>query len=266
MVSTRQSLRQAGQERDNLMRAFGTFHPFTKHMLTTLSVIGFSTLANLGASAEQGAGKAVVTPLTGSAWKTEIQPSATPKAVTLNDAQVTLVKKINDYLNSFADLQGTFLQTNPDRKRLKGRFYVSRPGKMRFDYARPSRLKIVSDGQYLSIEDYDLKTVDRYPLESTPFRILLRRDVDLFRDAHILGIAEEEERVTLHMVDKTGDTAGEIKLHFAAPDMILKEWVVTDPQGLDTRIEVGNLVTGKKQEARFFAPSKTIGFSNAFEN
>ena len=86
------------------------------------------------------------------------------------------------------DLKGTFVQTSADNKRLRGKFYVKRPGRFRFDYTSPSQLVILSDGQYLAIQDLDLKTDDRVALDQTPFRVLLRKDVDLLRDARILEV------------------------------------------------------------------------------
>jgi len=149
------------------------------------------------------------------------------------------------------------VQTDPNNDRTKGRFYVQRPGRLRFDYAPPSKLRIVADGQYLSIEDHDLNTVDKYPLDSTPFRMLLAADVNLFRDANIVNFARNKDLVALTLEDKTGESPGLIKLFFTLKDngktMEIKEWVITDPQGLDTRIELGNLVWGKEKTTEFFS-------------
>ncbi len=100
--------------------------------------------------------------------------AATSLASTLDDAGLAAVAEINDYFNTMDDLQGTFRQTDARDQKLKGKFFIKRPGKFRFAYGAPSRLVILSDGSLLSYEDYDLKSVDRYPLESTPFKILLR--------------------------------------------------------------------------------------------
>ena len=58
-------------------------------------------------------------------------------------------------------MQGSFLQTGADNRRMKGKFYLSRPGRFRFDYARPSRQIVVSDGRYLAIQDLDLNNEDQ---------------------------------------------------------------------------------------------------------
>ncbi len=82
------------------------------------------------------------------------------------------------------------MQTNADGKSMRGKLYFKRPGRFRFDYARPSRMVIISDGTQLAIQDSDVNSDDRIELDQTPFRVLLRQDVDLVRDARILEVQE----------------------------------------------------------------------------
>ncbi len=208
--------------------------------------------------------KPAVNAMTGSTWQAEVTPAEPETGSTALPAdQQELLEKINAYMQKFNDLKGQFIQTNPDNAVQKGVFYVLRPGRMRFDYARPSRLRIVSDGEYLSIEDHDLKTVNKYPLESTPFRMLLTENVDLQRDARILSLASSDNSATIKLSDKTGQSAGQIQLFFSMPEGELKEWVITDAQGLHTRIEISNLNYEKKLGKKLFAASK-IGLESVF--
>jgi len=223
---------------------------------------------------------AALSPLPGVAQQPQAGPAAAPKApgqnpvgvgpgwsakvdakgatgTTLDTAQVETVSKISGYFNGLIDLKGQFLQTGSDNKQLKGKFFVKRPGRFRFDYAAPSKLVIVSDGDILHIEDNELKTKDEYRLNDTPFRILLKKDVDLMRDAQIADLQEVSDLVTITLVDKTNDGSGKIKLFLTkSPSLELKEWVTTDAQGLDTRIEVSNLVKGEAVDANLFKGAK----------
>ena len=97
--------------------------------------------------------------------------------------QIDLIQKVTNYFNQMGDMKGTFVQISADDKRMRGKFYFKRPGQFRFEYNLPSRQVVVSDGKYLAIQDHDLKTDDRYGLDQTPFRVLLRKDVDLLKDA-----------------------------------------------------------------------------------
>ncbi len=227
-----------------------------------LFAVGSSASLRAADGVELSKEKPAVNAVTGSAWQAEVTPAEANEA-TLPEDQKVFIEKINAYMQKFNDLEGQFIQTNPDNAIQKGKFYVLRPGRMRFDYNRPSRMRIVSDGQYLSIEDHDLKTVNRYPLESTPFRMLLTKNVDLRRDARILALSNTDTSLSVTLADRTGQSAGQIQLFFSLPDIELKEWVITDAQGLHTRIEISNITFEKKLANSLFASSK-IGLDNVF--
>jgi outer membrane lipoprotein-sorting protein len=202
----------------------------------------------------------------GSAWKADIKDSANQSGVTLDLTQIEAIKKVDDYFNELLTMQGRFIQTtSADKKQTRGKFYVKKPGLFRFDYAPPSKLVILSDGSNLAIEDHDLKQVDRYPIDSTPFRLLLRKDVNLIRDARIMELQVADDLVILTIIDKAGDSSGAIKLFFVQkPAFELKEWVITDAQGVETRIEVAELekakpIDSKKFVATSFGAQPTTG-------
>jgi len=184
-------------------------------------------------------------------WNAEVANAA--GAIVLNDQQTELVKKVNGYFNALGDLKGDFIQTTQDQKAMKGKFMVKRPGRFRFDYARPSRQIIISDGEYLAIQDLDLNNEDRVSLDQTPFRLLLRKDVDLIRDAKIVELQESDDLIVLALRDKSPDAPGKIKLFLSTkPEVELKEWVTTDAQGLDTRVELSQLTKAEALDAKLF--------------
>jgi outer membrane lipoprotein-sorting protein len=184
----------------------------------------------------------------------------------LDDAQKALIAKVDGYFNALTDLRGTFQQTDPEQVQDRGKFYISRPGKIRFEYGAPSKLVILSNGKELSFEDYALNKADRYPLESTPFRILLADTVDVLRDAQVADLYEDQDLVSLTLFDREPENKGQIKLLFAktADVMQLREWVIANDGG-DTRVEIGDLVLGEKPDPKLFentdmelAKSKTL--------
>jgi outer membrane lipoprotein-sorting protein len=193
----------------------------------------------------------------GAAWQAAPQqaaPAAAPAAAptVLAESDQAIVAKINDYFNTMTDLQGDFIQTDPDSKQRQGKFYFQRPGKARFDYAAPSALRIISDGRNLVIEDRNLNTSERYPLDVTPFKLLLSEKVDLGADARIIAVEQGPDMYILTVEEKDSAGSGRIRLFMNKADMSLKEWIVTDAQGLDTRIEVSNLDPKQKIAENLF--------------
>jgi outer membrane lipoprotein-sorting protein len=188
----------------------------------------------------------------GAGWEAAVEAaqSATPL---IGLEQAKAVERINAYFNNITNLQGSFEQVDSTDKHSTGRFYVQRPGKVRFDYAPPSALRIVADGSHLAIEDSDLRTVEKYPIQSTPFRLLLSEAVDLARDARVVGVESQEGTLAITLEDKSGDAAGSIRLTFeSGAELQLKEWAITDAQGLTTRVTVNDVVSGRKVAADFF--------------
>lgn len=182
---------------------------------------------------------------------TKVEPNAA--AVTLDPKQVEAVQKVSAYFAELKNLKGSFVQTGADNKRMRGKFFVKPPGRFRFDYASPSKQVIISDGNLLAIQDHDLKNEDVIQLDQTPFRILLRKDVDLLRDARIGEVQEAEDVIILTLQDKSPDAPGKIKLFLVKkPQLELKEWVTTDAQGLDTRVEVSDLNRTDEIDAGLF--------------
>lgn len=170
--------------------------------------------------------------------------------------QLSLIQTVSTYFNLMGDMKGNFVQLSADNKRLRGKFYLRRPGQFRFEYNLPSKQIVLSDGKYLVIQDLDLKTDNRWGLDQTPFRVLLRNDVDLLRDARILEIGETEDRIILALQDKSPDTVGKIKLFLQkAPAVELREWITTDSQGLETRVELQEFSKAENLDPNLFVPS-----------
>ena len=189
----------------------------------------------------------------GSSWNAEVAPARSYEGIHLNQRQLELVDQVSAYFRELQTLKGRFVQTSADNKRMKGKFYVKRPGRFRFDYARPSRQIVISDGRYLAIQDLDLNNEDRVALNQTPFRLVLRSDVDLVRDARIIEVRESGDMIVVGLQDKDPDAPGQIRLFLTTkPHLELKQWVTKDAQGLDTRVEVSDLAKSVELDRDLF--------------
>src|SRR5258708_5610982 len=51
----------------------------------------------------------------------------------LNPEQRGIIDKVNGYLTATQVLSGKFVQVGPDGRRTQGNFYISKPGKVRFE-------------------------------------------------------------------------------------------------------------------------------------
>ena len=95
-------------------------------------------------------------------------PALAAKPIKLTSKQAASVDAISDYINSFKTIQGEFTQISPKGNLSRGVFYISRPGKMRFEYAPPNPYLIVADGKWLTIKNRAKEKGDQFPLSQTP--------------------------------------------------------------------------------------------------
>lgn len=179
---------------------------------------------------------------------------AKPGETTAFDAnQRALVDKVSNYLSGIRTLVGDFVQVGPDGSKTEGQIYLQKPGRVRFEYAPPSPIELVADGQSVVVRDRKLATQDLYPLGQTPLRFLLADRVDLLRDTNVIGVYSDNVFVTVIIEEK--QTLGgrhRLMLMFGAQDLQLKQWTVTDPQGYDTTVAVYNLDTTKRPDPALF--------------
>ncbi len=175
------------------------------------------------------------------------------RAATLDPKQRALVERINGYLTSVHTLIGDFVQVGPDGKRTEGKFYLQKPGRVRFEYNSPSPLELISDGQSVAIRDRRLATQDLLLLSQTPLRFLLSERLDLLKEGNLVNVFTDDVYVTAVLEEKqTLGGTHRLNLMFSAKDMQLKQWTVTDPQGYDTTVALYNLDSSKKPDPSLF--------------
>jgi outer membrane lipoprotein-sorting protein len=171
----------------------------------------------------------------------------------LTPEQRAIVDRVNNYLSSVQTLTGNFVQVGPDGGRTQGGFYISKPGRVRFEYDDPSPIELIADGSSVVVRDRRLATQDVYPLSQTPLRFLLAERVDLTKDTHVVSAYADDVFVTVVVEEKNGIVGtSRLMIMFSAKDMQLKQWTVTDPQGYDTTVAVYNLDTSKRPDPSLF--------------
>lgn len=169
--------------------------------------------------------------------------------------------KVNTYFNGIRTLVGNFTQLGPDGSKADGKFFLQKPGKVRFYYQRPSNTDIIADGKSLVVRDRKLSTQDVYPLNQTPLKFLLANNLDLSRDSKVVAVYEEPGLVSVALEEETtfGGKA-RVLIVFGTEDQKtfeLKQWTITDPQGLDTTVAVSELDTATRPDDKLFAVDYT---------
>ena len=178
-------------------------------------------------------------------------PAAAP--LELTPEQKAAVDSISDYLNSFKTLQGEFTQISPKGNTSQGVFYISKPGKMRFEYAPPNPYLIVADGTWLTVKNVKKEKGDQFPLSQTPLRLVLANKVDIANDTHVLDFQDQDGILSVTLEDKKNTLAnGQLTLVFDSVRQQLQQWVVIDGKGRRTSVSLENIEAGIKPDPKLF--------------
>jgi outer membrane lipoprotein-sorting protein len=182
-----------------------------------------------------------------------IVPGHTSTTANFDAKQRAMIDRVNAYLTSVQTMEGDFVQVGPDGSRSDGQFYLLKPGRIRFEYNPPNPVELIADGQSMLVRDRKLSTQDLYPLSQTPLRFLLADRIDLLKDTNVVGVYSDDLFVTV-VVEESQVFGGthRLMLMFGAKDYQLRQWTITDPQGLDTTVAIYNLDSKKKLDPDIF--------------
>ena len=165
------------------------------------------------------------------------------------------IKKIEDYLNSLNTMKATFVQMASNGATAEGRLFIKKPNKIRMEYAEPTNVLIVGNGDLITYKDIDLDQITNIDYKDIPLSLILGKDIKLEGgDLEIVDFYQDKgsTMVTLEMKEKseTGpitlvslemkekSETGPITLVFANNPFELKQWKIVDPQSVEVTLSL----------------------------
>jgi outer membrane lipoprotein-sorting protein len=173
-------------------------------------------------------------------------------AFALTDEEQAVVSEISAKLAGIQTMNGEFIQFNPDGGQQEGKFFIARPGKVRFQYDPPATVSVVADGKSVLVFDKKLQTYDIWPLSQTPLRLLLDSRLDLATSDKVTRVAVAPDLVEVELHDETRFSSGTLNLIFDRNTYELRQWTVTDQQGLQTMVALYNVEVGNQLASNLF--------------
>jgi outer membrane lipoprotein-sorting protein len=160
-------------------------------------------------------------------------------------------QKIADHFSNVSTMTGEFVQFGPRGEQTGGKFFIQRPGKLRFNYEAPSGYRVISDGKSVVIDNAKLNTMDLYPLSKTPLKLLLDERIDL-SGKRVKAVREEDDLTTIQLADRQIFGNSTITMMFDPKSYDLRQWTITDAQGKDTTVMIFNVQQGVKIDQALF--------------
>lgn len=147
-------------------------------------------------------------------------------------------------LRSISTLKADFIQTDRSGQRVSGVVTLKQPGKIRFQYEKGVPLLIVADGNALTMIDYEVNQVQRWPIKNSPLGALLdpKRDVARFGTLKPTG---NPDVISVEVRDPKKPEYGMLTLIFikdagAPGGWELSSWVALDSQNNRTTVRLSN--------------------------
>ncbi|WP_158965492.1 LolA family protein [Chachezhania sediminis] len=160
---------------------------------------------------------------------------------------------LSSYLNQLKTAEASFTQISNDGTLDTGHLWISRPGKMRFEYDPPNGATVMARNG--AVEIYDPKSnvgPETYALNRTPLSIVLAPNVDLGRANMVVGHGFDGTSTVVSAQDPEHPDYGRIDLFFTGNPVELRKWVVVDGAGAKTTVILGEMETGHDLPSRLF--------------
>ena len=171
---------------------------------------------------------------------------AAPAALALPSAPVAAQDARLDQavsaLRSITTMSADFTQTDRSGQTVNGTLTLKQPGRIRFEYEPGVNLLVVSNGSSMTLIDYDVQQVERWPISNSPLGALLDPDRDVARYGQLMSTGDPDV-LSVQVKDPSKPEYGTITLIFtrkpgAPGGLELSSWVALDAQNTRTTVRL----------------------------
>lgn len=147
-------------------------------------------------------------------------------------------------LRGISTMRADFTQTNRSGQSVGGTLTLKSPGRIRFEYEDDVNMLIVSNGKSLTMVDYDVNQVERWPIGNSPLGALLDPSRDVKRYGKLIPTSNPNV-ISIEVKDPKKPEYGTMTLVFVRdPDapggLELNSWVALDAQNKRTTVRLSN--------------------------
>ena len=162
------------------------------------------------------------------------------------------LKRIETFLNGMETARAGFLQVSSNGAVATGELLLSRPGKMRFEYDPPVPIMMIANGTFLIYIDKELKTVTHLWLSTSLIGFLVEEDIKLNGDVTVTKFEKGSNILRVTLARTKDPEQGSITMIFSDQPLALRQWIITDQQGIRTTVTLSNLESGIKIDPKLF--------------
>lgn len=159
-------------------------------------------------------------------------------------AQADRLDNVVRALRSITTMKADFVQTDRSGQSVRGELTLKNPGRIRFEYERGVNMLVVSNGRSLTLIDYEVNQVQRWPISNSPLGALLDPNRDVKRYGKLVPTSNPNV-ISVEVKDPGKPEYGTITMIFtrdaSAPGgWELTSWVALDAQNKRTTVRLSN--------------------------
>lgn len=152
--------------------------------------------------------------------------------------------RVQQHLSAMTSLVADFSQTDRSGQVQNGRLTLRQPGRIRFQYAPGNPMLIVADGRSLTLIDYEVRQVQRWPIRNSPLSVLIDPEANLVRYGRLIDTGDRNT-ISVEVRDPARPEYGMITMVFtrdgsSPAGLKLYGWVALDAQQHRTSIRLSN--------------------------
>jgi len=179
-------------------------------------------------------------------------------AAALNVGDQADVRRIESYLNGITTLKSRFIQRSSTGHLASGVLYLSRPGRMRFEYDAPAQILLVANGLFLIYVDKELQQISNVPISATPLSVLVDANVKLANSHDVEKVERGAGTLSVTLGMKDDPEFGAVRLLFADGPITLKKWYIRDAQGIEVQVSLLDSERGMTFDSALFQVDPTM--------
>jgi outer membrane lipoprotein-sorting protein len=149
------------------------------------------------------------------------------------------ITKIENYLNSIKSLQARFVQNASNGNVAEGNIYIQKPNKIHMEYAAPTNVLIVGNGDYIVYHDKDLDQVSNIDYSDIPASLILGNNIKIDgKNIKVTDFYKDAGTTVISLDYKGKGDVGNITLTFNNSPFELRQWKIIDPQSVEITVSL----------------------------
>jgi len=166
------------------------------------------------------------------------------------------IEAISSYLKSLKSMSANFTQIDKRGNEQIGKFYLSRPSKMRWEYRSPKELTIIMNGERVYYYDKDLDQVSHYIGEKGLIGLFGEDDIFSSKYVDLVDLRNNGDKIEVTFQKK--EDSGKITLVFVANPLQILGLIIHEESASKIKIKFDSIINDIPLDNSLFTFSHSL--------